>query len=476
MSPLAFLSAMWAAIHLYAACFNLLAFLKRPAEREYRDFALILVGFGIYCLGAAARDRAVDTAEAAVAAKFFFVGSALVIYALPSFLSRLRQEPPHRLARLAKGWAMVGLIGALAGAFIDTVPVRPARPIPFFPDGRYHVPELTPYAVGWGIVAMILVAGAATILLRGKSPRYYKTLLGFSAGLLVAAGTHDVIANRTFQGLFYLTEHATLAVTTFISLLLMRRGMLLGSELRARTVELSRSYEDLHHLQGELIDKEQLAAVGELSAVIAHEIRNPLAILRNAVAGLRRKELTPSDQDTLLRILDEETTRLNRLVADLVVYGKKPQRGRPVDAAELLDRAIIEATAIAGKDDIEVALDLQPSLPLIRGDAELLQRAFGNIITNALQAIPISGKVSVGVRTVQHQNHRWVRVSVHDTGEGMDSLVREKALHPFFTTRPTGTGLGLALVDRVVRSHGGTIEIDSSHGGGTRVALTLPSV
>jgi signal transduction histidine kinase len=244
-------------------------------------------------------------------------------------------------------------------------------------------------------------------------------------------------------------------------------------ELEHATVELRKSYRDLRETQEELVRKEQLAAVGELAAVVAHEVRNPLAIITNAVAGLRKPTLTREDQTTLLAIVDEETYRLNRLVLDLLRYARPVALQKQSIALEaLIDRAL--KVARTGGKDIEVSTKFDVDNSTISGDANLLRQVFDNLVENAVQAMSYGGALTIHVERKQGDGIDGVAVHIRDTGEGMDTTVRLRARDPFFTTRPSGTGLGLAIVGRIVEAHGGHLLIESRSGIGTTVTVCLP--
>jgi len=245
-------------------------------------------------------------------------------------------------------------------------------------------------------------------------------------------------------------------------------------ELRSRTLELRRSYGELRAAQEELVKKEQLAVVGELAAVIAHEVRNPLAIIANAGAGLRKHGISREDHDTLLAILDEETSRLNRLVTDLLRYARPVSLQRShIALGDLLERAL--NLVRTESDGVHVALERAVEERRVWGDWNLLRQVFDNLIDNAVQAMGGSGgTLTVRVRPARKEAVEGLAVDIIDTGEGMDTQVRSRARDPFFTTRPSGTGLGLAIVDRIVEAHGGTLVIDSRAGEGTTVTVFLP--
>ena len=243
-------------------------------------------------------------------------------------------------------------------------------------------------------------------------------------------------------------------------------------ELRGRARSLARSYDELRAAQDELVRKEQLAAVGELSAVVAHEVRNPLAIISNAVATLRRSGVGEEDRATLLGILDEESSRLNRLVGDLLRYARPINLERqPVSLRELVERGLALAES---RVDLGVELLEPEPVEKVLGDPNLLRQVLENLISNALQAMSSGGVLTVTLVRTELDGVRGVEAQIQDTGEGMDTEVRARALDPFFTTKPGGTGLGLAIVARIVDAHGGALRIRSKAGSGTVMHVFLP--
>lgn len=243
-------------------------------------------------------------------------------------------------------------------------------------------------------------------------------------------------------------------------------------ETQDRSQQLSRAFKELRAAQSELVRKEQLAAIGELSAVVAHEVRNPLAVITNAVSTLRRGDTRQEDRETLLTILDEESSRLNHIVGDLLHYAKPlAPEAQQVSIRELVDRA---TTTVRTRVDIVVEVLEAKPVGRIGGDPLLLRQAIDNLVNNAVQAMPSGGTLTISLELGDEPRRPMVHVIISDTGEGMDTVVRKRALDPFFTTRPAGTGLGLAIVARVVDAHGGQLTIRSAPGAGTEVAMALP--
>jgi signal transduction histidine kinase len=242
--------------------------------------------------------------------------------------------------------------------------------------------------------------------------------------------------------------------------------------LQLRTDELRSSHAELRVVQSELVSKNQLAAVGELAAAIAHEVRNPLAVIVNAVAGLRRASGSEEDRGILLSIVDEEAARLNRLVTDLLRFARPVNVKRsPVSLGELAKRS---RSQILDGHEIVVAIGADPEIQTVWVDPNLFRLVFDNLVQNACQSMRGGGRVDIVVTRDKLPTGPAVSIQIKDHGHGMDSEVRERALDPFFTTRPSGTGLGLPIVQRIVEAHGGELLIESEEGTGTSVTLFLP--
>ncbi|HET9956223.1 MAG TPA: ATP-binding protein [Polyangiaceae bacterium] len=247
----------------------------------------------------------------------------------------------------------------------------------------------------------------------------------------------------------------------------LQAGDLMQQAERLQSVEA-----ELARLQRELSSKQQLAAVGELAAAIAHEVRNPLAVIVNAVSGLRRTDLPSRERGMLLDIVEEEAGRLNRLVTDLLRFARPVNvRRSRVSLADLANRC---RATLKDRFDVEVHVADDPSVWTVDVDPNLFRLVFDNLVANACQAMSSGGTVQVQVDPAELNGSPAARIEIRDQGHGMEPQVLERALDPFFTTRPSGTGLGLPIVQRIVDAHGGQLELDSAEGKGTRVILIVP--
>ncbi len=236
--------------------------------------------------------------------------------------------------------------------------------------------------------------------------------------------------------------------------------------------DLRRSYADLARTQEQLVQRERLAALGELAAVVAHEIRNPLGVVFNAVGAIRKHAGASADLVTLVGILEEEATRMNDIVGDLLDFARpvspalRPERVEPI-VLEAIEAAVADSNA-----SIEVERHVAESLPPVPIDQRLLRQAILNVANNAVQALGDGGgKITVRMEPMQGA----VRIEIADTGPGIAADVQPRIFEPFFTTRASGTGLGLTVVKRIVDVHRGETTLDSVVGRGTRFVIRLPT-
>jgi two-component system sensor histidine kinase HydH len=240
--------------------------------------------------------------------------------------------------------------------------------------------------------------------------------------------------------------------------------------------DLRTSYSHLEKAQAELVRHERLAALGELAAVMAHEVRNPLGVIFNSLTSLKRKGVSESESALLLGIVGEEADRLNRIVGDLLDFARPYEAERSPIQLEPLVASAVEAAAAATTQAVKVVTEFASELPRFVIDGHLVRQALVNLVTNAIQAMPKGGTVTVRVSAGQKNGQSLARIEVRDEGVGISPATEKHIFQPFFTTKATGTGLGLAVVKRIVDAHHGEISVRSVEGGpGTTFTVTLPS-
>jgi signal transduction histidine kinase len=470
----------WSVSHAAIGLYFLLAFALGRREREFMLFGLLCFAFSVASIGVAldfisssSRDRQHFDVLAHVG--FIIAGALNLHFALEfaRFPGRARLLPAIYLGAFV--FEVANVMGWLW---------RDHRAVETTVFGRtvhYGVGEPTTFGYvfyAFGAVETFLSIALLAVAYRSGRPEALSALIG--AALLLPALVNDLgIALGVLERTVTLLPHGFLIYAFGVAAALLVRFKIASGEiehattsLRQRTEELLHSHAELRQVQGELSSKRQLAVVGELAAAIAHEVRNPLAVIVNAVAGLRRGSLKEQDRTTLLDIVDEEAGRLNRLVGDLLRFARPFSVNRlPVSLGELARRF---KGSIEGPQEIVTEIDAVSEADTAWVDPNLFRLVFDNLLSNARQAMREGGVILVRIRPERARAEPSVRIEVVDSGQGMDPEVQRRALDPFFTTRPSGTGLGLPIVQRIVEAHGGDLRIHSVGGVGTTVTVTIP--
>jgi two-component system sensor histidine kinase AtoS len=285
-------------------------------------------------------------------------------------------------------------------------------------------------------------------------------------------------------------------------MLALRTAMLRDKD--ASVVGLLVIFEDLSPIQaleGQLRRADQLAALGQMAAVIGHEIKNPLATVRGFTQLVSRRHQEPGFLEKFDRIALGELDRMDGIVEELLELSKPPRlRCAPLAIATVLDRVLEVYNERMQQQNILLKTAVTPNLPLVLADAEQLQRSFANLVLNAIEAMPTGGELQVACRlmpkalvdfaasglgqgldesrdvpAVVHDLYASsVEVVISDSGAGIPPKQLERLFTPFQTTKSKGTGLGLALTHKIIEEHHGSIHVTSQVGQGTTFTITLP--
>jgi signal transduction histidine kinase len=229
---------------------------------------------------------------------------------------------------------------------------------------------------------------------------------------------------------------------------------------------------DVRALTEQLIRADRLAAMGELTVGVAHEVRNPLGIIRASVQLMEEADCDKARVVGAAQVIKQEIDRLDRVIKALLDFGRPAAPTmRPVAVDQVLEDVALFSRTFASRACVEVVENYASDVSEVMADPEQLKQVFVNLISNAVQAMPEGGTLTID--TGQRNDFVFVRFS--DTGAGIPPEVLGKVFDPFVTTRDDGTGLGLTIVHRIVDDHDGHMEVTSEPGVGTTFTVWLPA-
>ncbi len=252
-----------------------------------------------------------------------------------------------------------------------------------------------------------------------------------------------------------------------------------GDEIEdlARTFEamrtaLEESLRTVKTQQEELIRREKLASVGQLLAALAHDLRNPLGVIRSSAQLVLEEQQAESVKQEVARYIIEEVDRLTHRINDFLRYARqKPPEPKPMLPSALAEAAIRQWKAQGGHDRITLDQHFVEPLGPVEVDPDQVKEALVNLLINAREAMPGGGQLTVTTRTAEHNQ---VEIEIADTGCGIAPAHLERIFEPFFTTKEYGTGLGLTNVKRLIQDNGGILDVQSQEGAGSRFVIRFP--
>lgn len=470
LSPLATITLAWAAIYAYVAVYSFTLRGYRAAERELQPFAIATFGMMIYAVGAALVADALDTASVVTAYRVVIVGGWIGAAGFMHFAHALKQRPLGFAVKASYALAGVSTIINLSGLMLD--PGLPATPHPMLIEGLRSplVPtSTTPYLVVTVLPLFVICAAAWVMRSPGGESDAEDRWLAVAGALLSVSAVHDAIINFLPVRSVYLLEHCYLLCALAMTHHLLGRVARTDDELARRREELRLSILDLHRTEAELTHKEQLAAVGELSAIIAQEVRHPIAAMRTALSELRERDASHQEQQHMLDTVDHESDRLNHLVGDLLTYAK-PMHAQTSRVAlrNLLERVTASAATTYPGIAVEIRLSEEPAS--IECDPELIHQALRNLIDSAIASAHDASRLEIETVATQFRGHAAVRVVISARDAARDNA----GAKPRGRVRTAGTGLGLAIVDRVLRAHQGHLEMRGDDHQSLAIIVTLP--
>ena len=316
-----------------------------------------------------------------------------------------------------------------------------------------------------GLAGVLLVTLLlATLLSYGVALTMTRPLAAITSAMRDVAATGDLTRKVMLKSRAWDDEDARLLAATFNTLT-----------------------ESIARFQREASHKDRLSSLGRLSTVIAHEIRNPLMIIRASLATLRRDRVARAELRDAVADIDEETMRLNRIVTDVLDFARPIRFELAEDDLNSVCRASV-AAAWTGASSSAVALDLDAALPRVVTDAERLRTALVNVLTNARHALHAGAPADTGadgraavvavdapaVRLRTRAANGRVVISILDRGLGIAPEDLAHVFDPYFTTRRAGTGLGLPIAKNIIEGLGGTLSVSSRLGEGTEIRIDLP--
>ena len=302
---------------------------------------------------------------------------------------------------------------------------------------------------------------------------------GWRGGVLVAViaclsnAPHDYLS---YSGLPYYAIDQVLDFPLFCAAGILtgtvtERGRKQRADLERTSQRLTAVYQQLQDNFEQMKRAERLSALGQLSAGLAHEIRNPLASIAGAAGILQRNPRAERKEAECVEIISKECQRLNGLLTQFLDFARpRTPEYQTTDLGAVIDSVLELAAHAAGSGRVILREKVAPNLPAIECDPELMKQVLLNLMINAIQATPGSGEVSVSAGLVKER----ILIEVRDQGCGVSMADRDRIFDPFFTTKVSGTGLGLSVTHQIVEQHGGILTAEANADRGMTFSVSLP--
>jgi signal transduction histidine kinase len=287
---------------------------------------------------------------------------------------------------------------------------------------------------------------------------------GIPLGVLLADNfiNKKPIQDEDVERLITFANHASLAI----------ENSHLYKSLEGKVDELSHAYNELQENRDKLIRYERLSAVGEVAAKVTHEIRNPMVVIGGFARRILKKDHDGELNRNYVKIIVEEIGRMENILTDILYFAKPAvPKCDTVDINRIARNSIEVLSFETEENNISIEEHLDPNLPMLFIDENQVRRVLINLIRNAIQAMPDGGTITI---STTHEEDQWVIIETADTGVGISDDDMDKLFDAFFSSKSTGSGLGLTVSAQIINNHGGTIEVQKKEPKGTIFKIKLP--
>ncbi len=306
---------------------------------------------------------------------------------------------------------------------------------------------------------------------------WYGPVVGVCTALLTSGlYLYHIQRDWSHFPMYTFNQYAEICLYHAIGLLV---GVLSSRERRQRrdlertSRRLSEAYESLQKTFEHLRRADRLASMGQLSAGIAHEIRNPLGTIKGSIEILSGEFPPDHPKSEFLRIVHQEIARLNGIVEDFLRFGRPPQPSiQPTPVGELLRSTVTLLQKPARDAQVQIRILDDPQIPPVPMDSDQIRQVMLNVLLNGLEAMPDGGLLEA--RVFRAPENRSVAIEISDSGTGSEGVDPERIFDPFYTTKSEGTGLGLSICFQLVKNHGGTISARANADRGLTFRIELP--
>jgi len=498
MELLAGINLAWTAFYILISLALCAIYLRFGRNRDYLIFAVVCAELSVYSGSRVAFYLATDFEAIVVPGKVMMACLAPATATLLHLAMRRAGVRRRTLAITTTTTHVVavgfGVLSLLGGALDYARPLE--KPISVgFTKVILREYELSNAGLVMAILCIVGAMVAGRFLFTSyRGDRFNRALIAAAFTVLGLFTINDTLFAINAVRTFYVVEHGFFLFILGVLTGFLREFERSREELRHRSEALEEASRSLEQLTDDLSEStirldrarsetyrlKPMADLGRLSASLAHEIRNPLAVLSNVASTLRRhgRQGSRDDEfDALVEMLQEETDRLARLVDDLLLFSQSGRVARePVEAEQLVDLAVSDVRELYG-DELgpTIEVHVEDALPAIPGSIESLRRAYVNLIVNAIQSSNGGGTIKV-IAQRNADRPDIMMFGVDDTAGGIPENVIAEVFEPFFSTRPTGTGLGLPIVKSIVEAHEGDLMLENRPGKGACFWMCLPVV